>query len=128
MTPANQCLARTAAVALALVALGAGTGASEETATWRRLATAEIEAALAGRTIDYANARQEFTASGRSYYAETGSQTEFGQWEARANQYCSLWPPSTAWSCYKLEQDTADPLHLRFVGERGDLYPGYVRP
>lgn len=99
----------------------------EESVTWQRLSTSDIEAALSGRTIDYANARQEFSASGRSYYAETGGETEFGQWEARANRYCSLWPPSTAWSCYKLEQDAGDPLHLRFVGERGDSYPGYLR-
>ncbi len=112
---------------LVLVAGTVTTACAEEVVPWQRLDTAAIQTVLAGNIIDYANARQEFSASGRSYYAETGGETEFGQWEARANRYCSLWPPSTAWSCYKLEQDAGDPLHLRFVGERGDSYPGYLR-
>ncbi len=123
-------LAALVAVVVSLVAARVGSEevGSEEVGTWQRLGTDEIEAALSGHIIDYANARQEFSASGRTYYAETGGATEFGQWEARANLYCSLWPPSTAWSCYQLEQDTLDPGHLRFVGARGDVYPGHIRP
>lgn len=117
-----------AAVASVALALPFAARGEEAAIRWQRLGSDDIQAALAGKTIDYANARQEFSVSGRSDYAETGVETEFGRWEAPANRYCSLWPPSTAWTFYTLEQDADNPLHLRFVGDRGDLYPGFVRP
>lgn len=95
---------------------------------WSRLNGTEISAALTDATIDYeSGARQEFRASGRSYYAEEAGPLEVGQWQVQGNRYCSQWSPQGPWSCYILEQSSGDERRLRFVGERGDLYPGRLR-
>lgn len=101
---------------------------AEEPGLWSRLTGAQIEAALSDATIDYdSGARQEFRASGRSYYAEEAGPLEVGQWQVQAGRYCSQWTPQGPWSCYILEQSADDARRLRFVGDRGDLYPGRLR-
>ncbi|MBX2869461.1 MAG: hypothetical protein KTR18_12340, partial [Acidiferrobacterales bacterium] len=65
--------------------------------------------------------RQTFTADGETYYEETnGFRPSFGQWKALNNEYCSVWPPSAIWSCYKM---TAEGEELTFIPHKGDAWP-----
>ncbi len=113
---------------LALLFAWASASMAQEAAVWGRLDSEQIEAALTNATIDYDDgARQEFRASGRTYYAEEAGPLEVGQWRAQANRYCSQWSPSGPWVCYLLEREATDERRLRFVGERGEIYLGRLR-
>lgn len=82
---------------------------------WLPMSGAEIETALTGRTLQYANAWQDFRASGRTLY-NAGSDS-WGYWGVQDDQYCSLWPPSDIWACYDMARKGDE---LRFIGESGD--------
>lgn len=70
-----------------------------------KLTGPEIRAVLTDTTVyQYRSAsrpwRQYFAADGATpYYGSDGPASQ-GRWQVRGDQYCSLWPPSTAWSCY----------------------------
>lgn len=85
-------------------------------AEWRALSGAEIEAALSGHRLNYETAWQEFRPSGRTLY--NAGQDSWGYWQVREDKYCSQWPPSDLWACYRVE--VHGPL-VRFVGEAGDV-------
>ena len=86
---------------------------------WEPLSGEDIRDALTGRTLEYANARQDFRASGRTLY--TAGQESWGYWRIEGNQYCSQWPPSDLWACYRVERDGAQ---VRFIGAGGDITEG----
>ncbi|MFL4471635.1 hypothetical protein ACERZ8_17790 [Tateyamaria armeniaca] len=86
-------------------------------ADWVALSGAEIRAALEGQKLVYANATQEFRASGKTLYTTNGRDS-WGNWRIEDDQYCSQWPPSDLWACYGLERADAA---LRFVGDADDI-------
>lgn len=86
---------------------------------WQALRGDAIGAALSGRTLQYANAWQAFRASGRTLY--NAGEDSWGYWRVTGDMYCSQWPPSDLWACYRLEQ-RGDVL--RFVGTGGDITEG----
>ncbi len=83
---------------------------------WRPLPGDEIRTALEGRKLQYANAWQDFRASGRTLY--NAGQDSWGYWRIEDDRYCSQWPPSDLWACYGLEQKGD---LLRFVGNGDDI-------
>lgn len=102
---------RLAALGLAfLLPLAAGAD------TWEPLTGDEVRTALEGRTLVYANAWQDFRASGRTLY--NAGADSWGYWRVQGDQYCSQWPPSDLWACYGLER-LGD--RLRFVGAGDDI-------
>jgi len=65
--------------------------------------------------------RQTFSADGRTSYEEVnGSRPSAGRWKAQNDEYCSQWPPSDIWSCYKM---TAEEDRLTFIPRTGDPWP-----
>lgn len=83
---------------------------------WTALSGAEIRQALEGRKLQYASAWQDFRASGRTLY--NAGHDSWGYWRIEDDQYCSQWPPSDLWSCYKIDRKGDK---LRFVGQGDDI-------
>jgi len=83
---------------------------------WVAMSGDEIQDALTDRRLAYANAWQEFRASGRTLY--NAGEDSWGYWAVQGNQYCSLWPPSDLWACYTMDRQGQK---LRFVGQHGDI-------
>ena len=82
---------------------------------WVELSGDEIREALTDRRLQYANAWQEFNASGRTLY--NAGEDSWGYWRIQGDQYCSMWPPSDLWACYSFSKDGGV---FRFEGVRGD--------
>ena len=85
-------------------------------ADWQALSGPEIEAALSGQRLIYEKAWQEFRPSGRTLY--NAGRDSWGYWQVRDDAYCSQWPPSDLWTCYRVE--VVGSL-IRFLGEAGDV-------
>ena len=99
-----------------------GIGTAADADPWKTLSGEEITAVLTGATLDYDERWQDFRVSGRTLYfsgAESG-----GFWDVRADQYCSMWPPSDLWACYDIAQ-SGD--LIRFIGAAGDVTDGRIR-
>lgn len=92
-------------------------------ADWRKMTGAEISGALAGVRLDYAEAWQEFYASGRTLY--NAGADSWGYWQVRGDAYCSQWPPAGGWACYAMERED-ETGKLRFIGDSGDVTEGTV--
>jgi len=92
------------AVTVIVFALGAIAPVS---AAERQLSAAEIEAALAGNTVDGnwkgTAFKQYFAKNGETIYVAEGSAPSPGKWRAdpASNQYCSWWQ-GTGWDCYDI--------------------------
>lgn len=107
---------RVAAIALGLIVGGSGLAVAE---AWARLDGPGIEAALTARVLAYPDGTmQDFHAGGRTI-AGMGE----GRWKVDGDRYCSAWPPSERWACYKVERE-ARGLDLRFTGEDGAVTVG----
>ncbi|MBB5514647.1 hypothetical protein FHS89_000653 [Rubricella aquisinus] len=79
--------------------------------------TPEIEAALSGRSVVYGDGVvQSFDASGETVYG-----TSRGRWAARGGSYCSLWPPSDDWACYRVTRIEGG---IRFTDGAGRVFDG----
>ncbi|WP_375230831.1 hypothetical protein [Roseobacter sp. S98] len=83
---------------------------------WTPLNGDDVRAALTDRKLQYANAWQEFRASGRTLY--NAGADSWGYWRVEGDLYCSQWPPSDLWACYALERSGDK---LRFVGRGDDI-------
>ena len=89
---------------------------------WTRLKGAEVTAALAARSVLYADgASQDFRADGGTTY--TKDRPTLGQWRVQGDNYCSVWPPSDRWVCYSVER-SADGLSVRFIAADGGATTG----
>ncbi len=90
---------------------------------WQKLDGDTILKALNTRTLHYEKAQttQTFFADGRTLYENKNS--SWGRWLVNSDQYCSVWPPSSAWVCYDLERHKMG-LMLRFIGESGSIFNG----
>jgi len=122
------------AFALALVAAMAvmvWDGGGNADAAERKLGDDEIMAFLPTIVATGDNTRQTFTASGNTTYSISGRDT-FGTWTTRGGQYCSQWPPSTAWACYDVLLDDAPGAdgapQLIWISESGErILNGYMK-
>ena len=94
-------------------------GVVGEEQSWAAMSGAEITAALTERALKYSMATQKFYASGRTLY--DAGRPSWGYWRVEGDEYCSQWPPSDLWACYRMER-LGD--QLRFVGEQGEKTVG----
>jgi hypothetical protein len=104
--------------ALVLAAL-ASTAIADD---WNPLAGDEIRHALTARVLAYPGGEtQNFFADGRTLY-ESGH-AQWGRWRVEGDRYCSVWPPSDRWDCYRVERAPRG-LDLRFLGDDGSVAVG----
>jgi len=108
-----------------LIALAAALVPTMALADWNPLSGAEITAALTDRTLVYEDgAKQEFHADGGTVYVKDSPSR--GHWAVRAEEYCSVWPPSDRWDSYGLEGEGEA---MRFVAKDGSFTAGtYAAP
>ena len=92
-------------------------------ADWHSMDRADIARTLTGTRLVYADAWQEFEASGQTIF-NAGSDSA-GRWRAGDDRYCSQWPPADGWACYVMERD-AETGALRFIGPSGDFTEGTI--
>jgi hypothetical protein len=113
-------LLKTFALPLLLVSacLGLGTAAQAEE---RPMSGTEIRAALTDKWMRSTDperpSMQLFLVNGSTHYAQ-GTATSVGRWEVRGDQYCSVWPPSTAWECYDMTQNGQEFVFISKSGVR----------
>lgn len=117
---------RSIALAASVAALGPSALAAE-----RKLTGPEIESILGEVTVSGKNDRgvwkQYFSAQGQTAYVGPGEPPSSGNWHVKADQYCSVWPPSGSWVCYDVEgEPEATPPTVTWIGESGTRYPGTV--
>ncbi|MEP5732363.1 MAG: hypothetical protein ABJL67_23690 [Sulfitobacter sp.] len=93
-----------------------------EEVKWVPMTGKQISESLTGRTLLYGAQWQDFRVSGRTLYF-SGRDT-WGYWEVRADQYCSMWPPSDLWACYDVARRGDQ---IRFIGVQGDTTDGVLR-
>ena len=91
---------------------------------WLVLKGEEIRDTLSDRTVDYEAAWQDFRADSRTLY--NAGADSWGNWDIRNNQYCSQWPPNSAWTCYDVDLN-ADGTAARFRGTGEDISVGMFR-
>lgn len=97
------------------------------------LSAEQIEVALSDRIVrgnqDGVEWRQSFSAGGATIFSQSGRESP-GRWAARSDAegglYCSLWPPSERWDCYRMRQD-GDSISWEPLGG-GDLWLGQLLP
>ncbi len=68
------------------------------------------------------NTRQSSTKTGATKYVDNGRNT-FGRWRVQNNLYCSQWPPSEVWVCYRvvIDDDTGKPPNkIVWIGNSGN--------
>ena len=84
---------------------------------WEAMSGDDIRAALTDRTLIYETATQHFYASGKTLYH--AGEARWGAGRIQGNEYCSQWPPNSAWACYRMQAKGDD--QLRFIGEGDDI-------
>lgn len=108
------------ALILALGLLTAAPACGED--GWIPLDGAGIGKALSARHLAYeGGATQQFNADGSTDYES--ARTSHGSWRVEGDRYCSTWPPSDRWACYRVERST-DGLSLRFIAGDGSAAVG----
>ncbi|MGI9412117.1 MAG: hypothetical protein ACR2PM_00500 [Hyphomicrobiales bacterium] len=94
----------------------------------RPLTGDEIRAALSGNTVegvqDGADWKQYFDRNGQTTYV-SGGRASPGRWAVRGDRYCSQWPPSERWDCYRM---TGEGDRMTFVPAGGGAnWPAKVK-
>lgn len=108
----------------AAILLVAGLAFAEE---WKLLNNDQITSALTEKEIIYknqGNSTQTFYKNGETGFVE--GRPSLGYWRVQNNQYCSQWPPSSAWVCYNVYLHT-DGAIVRFRGSDGVNWDGTYR-
>lgn len=91
---------------------------------WKNLGGDAARTALSGQKLIYqGGATQSFSASGDTSYVTDHPQS--GSWRIEGDKYCSVWPPSDRWACYRLES-SADGKTVRFIADDGSMTEGQV--
>ena len=91
---------------------------------------ADIRGMLSGATVltprpDHQPIRQVFYESGRTLYDD--GRDSWGYWEVRGDAYCSQWPPSAGWVCYRMWRwQRGGKQWVVWIGDSGTRYEGYV--
>ena len=63
-----------------------------------------------------------FSPAGSTTYLAESRPPSYGEWKAENDRYCSQWPPSGGWDCYRI---SADGDNMTFVPlDGGDPWPG----
>ncbi len=68
------------------------------------------------------NTSQTFIATGSTTYIDRGRESK-GRWRIQADLYCSQWPPSENWACYRVlvqRQPGKLPTTLTWIGNSGN--------
>ena len=123
-----------AVVSLGLaVLIGLATvGSASAWAGERKLSAAEIEAALAGNTVDGnwkgTAFKQFFAKDGSTIYLAEGSKASVGKWKVDPgkDQYCSWWR-GTGWDCYDIFSTGPDSI-IWVVPSNGYRSPSTLLP
>lgn len=97
-------------------------GAAWAEEPWIELDNQGIQEALGGKSLRYETATQKFYADGRTAYHDQNGPS-WGKWQPRGDKYCSLWPPSGAWTCYDVELNGETQV-IRFVDASGGVIDG----
>ena len=56
---------------------------------------------LTGAVVEGSGWSQTFDRGGATAFISQGK-TSTGRWDVEGDQYCSTWPPSDQWSCYRV--------------------------
>lgn len=88
---------------------------------WTPMSGAEIDSALRGNRVAYADGWQDFHQTGRTLYMV--GQESWGRWRVDGDRYCSLWPPSEHWDCYDMTIST-DGNTVKFISPGGRVFEG----
>ena len=67
----------------------------------RQLSGEEISALLPSITATTDATRQTFAEDGGTLFKDA-TRTSEGRWRVQGDFYCSTWPPSDAWRCYRV--------------------------
>jgi hypothetical protein len=83
-----------------------------------------IKALLSDATLissgDSRPTEQVFRASGLTFTIDIETQVQsLGSWRVENDKYCSIWPPSEHWSCYKVFRTNEGVV---FVSSNGTRY------
>jgi len=78
-------------------------------------------AAPAGHHVTCREASQSLAADGSTVCRAENPGS--GHWRDEGGRYCSVWPPSDHWVCYRLERDGQK---LRFVADDGSVTEGVI--
>lgn len=94
---------------------------------WQRLDAEGLVEELSGADVDFEGvAWQRFLPSGRTLYrvgeAPSG-QSNWGDWRADDDSYCSRWRPGGEWECYWVEVDGEG--GIRFIDAYGNVSTGH---
>jgi hypothetical protein len=98
---------------------------SISTAAEQSLSGDEIVRVLSGATLyggENAEIEQIFQVQGLTIYIERGSVSQ-GAWSVKDNRYCSIWPPTTAESCYEVLRDGGQVIFVSRTGTRYVMRP-----
>lgn len=118
---------KSAAVAVALFAVSAAMADD----TW--LSGGEIKALLSGASVMSADPAQPwtqtFSTSGITNYTNPAGEPSDGAWIVQGDRYCSLWPPSNDWDCYRVRTEiVGGKTHVIWVTNSGFETAGVIVP
>lgn len=107
----------------ALVALIAPAAFADE--GWQALTAEGLRQALTGHAVSYDDgAHQSFGGDGGTVYVTDRSSS--GNWRVEGDRYCSVWPPSDRWACYRVEVRSGG-QRIRFLSDDGSATEGELR-
>ena len=69
---------------------------------------------------------QDFRKGGMTVYRADGESPSEGRWRAKADQFCSQWPPARAWVCYDIIREGDGILFVPADG--GDVWRAAIQP
>jgi len=91
---------------------------------WVPLTGSVAQKVLSDRVLAYPDgAKQKFALNGETVYKKNHPQP--GNWKIDGDKYCSLWPPSDTWTCYRLEANAAGTV-IRFIADDGSVTEGRI--
>jgi len=113
-----------------VVALVAFHSASAAQAGEEPLTGTQIKEILSGNTVFGEQKgtpwKQYFDADGATVYISGDDAPSPGRWTVRGDHFCSQWPPSENWDCYKM---TGADQNVTWIFEGGgDPWPAKVVP
>ncbi|WP_102110388.1 hypothetical protein [Oceaniglobus roseus] len=91
---------------------------------WTPLTGGEIADLLSGHGVVFDGVRQRFDGSGATVLEV--SPPRRGKWRVRGDAYCTVIPPLTSWTCYRVESVHGE--MVRFTGPGGASVEGVVIP
>jgi len=92
----------------------------------------EIISLLANQTVNGDSFEQSFgDPTGHDNASTTyweGKNASFGRWRIEGDEYCSQWPPSEFWTCYKVATYVAGAkTFVVWIGSDGTRFVGHIK-